>query len=472
MVARAPKLNWSESLVRRRAYSKHVWNHRPARAATDAHDVRSGRRCIVSSMDAFAKMGRALSQRWRARHHEREAFPELALEALREGRSHEAVTPTALLRWVFQHDTLPPQADLPGRFGQPPITLFYDDMFSISALFWLDGTTSIHQHAFSGAFAVLDGSSVHARYDFERREQTSDAVVRGELRPRGVELLTKGDAHAIYAGPRFIHALFHLDRPSVSLVIRTHDDGHAGPQYDYSRAGLGVDPHFSPPTLTKTLQCLTMLLKTSSPESPALVRELMSRADAHAAFRVLSLIDVHAEPELFTDAVAVLDKRDASLASALSDAVLREREAREIASLRADIADPELRYFLALLLNAPLTRPTSCSSPRRASVTATSTPASIAGSPPSPPPSANRARRARKKGRSARAKAPSSSLLSPRADLWALGQFIRGESERSDRSVRASRGEAPNGASMRASESAKLRFILAFTSLLRPFLSD
>ncbi len=307
-------------------------------------------------MDLFERMGRTLGQRWRARHHERDVFPELALQVLDEARVHDAVTPGALLRWVFEQDPLPTQADLEARFGEPPITLFYDDMFSIGALFWLDGTTSIHQHAFSGAFAVLEGSSVHARYDFERREQTSDADVRGQLRPPGGELRTKGDAHAIYSGPRFIHALFHLDRPSVSLVIRTHNDGHAGPQYDYARPGLGIDPHFAPPTLTKTLQCLGMLLKTSSPETPSLVRALMSRADAHAAFRVLSLIDVHAEPELFTDAVGILEKRDASLASALSDAVLREREAREIASLRADVADPEAPLFPRPPSQRPLSR--------------------------------------------------------------------------------------------------------------------
>jgi hypothetical protein len=34
----------------------------------------------------------------------------------------------------------------------------------IEALFWVDGTTSIHQHSFSGAFQVLAGKSIHSRY--------------------------------------------------------------------------------------------------------------------------------------------------------------------------------------------------------------------------------------------------------------------------------------------------------------------
>jgi hypothetical protein len=420
-------------------------------------------------MDLFERMGRTLCQRWRERHHDRDAFPEIALQALKEARAHETVTPSALLRWVFEQDTLPPQADIEARFGQPPITLFHDDMFSISALFWLDGTTTIHQHAFSGAFAVLDGSSVHAPYDFERSEQISDAVVRGKLEARGVELLTKGDAHAIHAGSRFVHALFHLDRPSVSLVIRTHDDGRAGPQYAYERSGLGIDPHFQPPTLKKALQCLRMLLKTNDSETLAIVREIVARADAHTAFHVLSVVDADAQAHLFTEALAILDKRDASLAAALGDAVLGQREAREIISLRADIPDAELRYFLALLLNVQSrTAILQLVAARfgdvdlharidrwlRELVTAIE----------------DRARRGEKGAKRASESSFVLSSLGAR-DLWALGRFIRGESDQTI-AERAARGEAPQGATMSASESAKLRFVLSFTSLLRPLLSE
>jgi predicted metal-dependent enzyme (double-stranded beta helix superfamily) len=417
-------------------------------------------------MDLFERMGRTLSQRWRAGHHARDAFPDLALQAIHEARAHEAITPTALLRWVFEQDTLPPQADLDARFGKPPITLFYDDLFSISALFWVDGSTTIHQHAFSGAFSVLEGSSVHARYDFEKHATVSEAVVRGTLTAGGVELLKKGDAHAIYAGPQFIHALFHLDRPSVSLVVRTHSDGYAGPQYSYSRSGLGVDGHFEPPTLTKQLQALTMMLKTGDAQTSAMVRAWMSRADAHTAFQVLSVIDGRAKLDLFTEALAVLDKRDSSLASSIGDAILREREAREIVSLRSDIADPELRYFLALLLNVEsrtrilqLVAARYCDGDVHERVdrwldALVST-------------LAERARRSEKSGSETTFAVAS---LSPR-DRWALGRFIRGESDDAI-ADRASRGEAPGGAAMAASESAKLRFVLSFTSLLRPLVRE
>jgi len=64
---------------------------------------------------------------------------------------------------------LVPQKNLDATFGQPPITLFHHDRFYIEALFWLSSTTSIHQHAFAGAFSVLAGSSVQARYRFEPR---------------------------------------------------------------------------------------------------------------------------------------------------------------------------------------------------------------------------------------------------------------------------------------------------------------
>ncbi|MFN2514442.1 MAG: hypothetical protein ABR568_23900, partial [Pyrinomonadaceae bacterium] len=55
--------------------------------------------------------------------------------------------------------SLPHQYDVEGRFGNPPITLFAGPRFHIDVYYWLDGTTSIHQHSFTGAFQVLLGSS-------------------------------------------------------------------------------------------------------------------------------------------------------------------------------------------------------------------------------------------------------------------------------------------------------------------------
>ena len=92
--------------------------------------------------------------------------------------------------------------------------------FYIDVLFWLDGTTNIHQHGFWGAFQVLAGSSVHCRFGFDLAEEINHRLRIGKLRLLETELLGLGAIRKILGGELFIHSLFHLDRPSVSIVIR------------------------------------------------------------------------------------------------------------------------------------------------------------------------------------------------------------------------------------------------------------
>ena len=73
------------------------------------------------------------------------------------------------------------------------ITLWRSWDTSVSALFWLDGTTSIHQHGFSGGVPGAGGGSLHAPYSFTVSEEVTHRLVLGYLRLDGPELLRAGD---------------------------------------------------------------------------------------------------------------------------------------------------------------------------------------------------------------------------------------------------------------------------------------
>ena len=132
----------------------------------------------------------------------------------------------------------------PLGFGEPPITLFRSRDFAISALVWLDGSTAVHQHGFSGAFRLLEGSSIHVEYNFSVAETITRRLLLGDLQPQGAELLQRGDVRQITAGSDFIHALFHLDRPSVTVVVRTNSESLGVPRFGYFAPGLAYDPFF------------------------------------------------------------------------------------------------------------------------------------------------------------------------------------------------------------------------------------
>ena len=194
-----------------------------------------------------------------------------------------------VVRFVHEAPVLVAQADIDSKFGQPAITVFRCEAFYIDVLFWVDGTTAIHQHRFSGAFHVMGGSSLQSRYRFTPKCAYSERLLYGTLDLLDVELLVKGDVRPIRAGAELVHALFHLDRPSVSVVVRTAGDELSRATIcSYSRAGLAFDPFAKTESMTRKIQTLDLLyaLERTRPPRP-LARATIRGADSFLAFRLL-----------------------------------------------------------------------------------------------------------------------------------------------------------------------------------------
>jgi len=121
-------------------------------------------------MEDFQKLGALVESRWKAENYNELLFPKIAAQALAEYDLPARVDPWDIIRWVHTTPSLPEQRDVEGRFGNPPVTLFSGPRFHIDVYYWLDGTTSIHQHSFTGAFQVLLGSSIHSRYSFRENK--------------------------------------------------------------------------------------------------------------------------------------------------------------------------------------------------------------------------------------------------------------------------------------------------------------
>ena len=121
-----------------------------------------------------------------------------------------------LLAYFATEDSgrLPTETKLADQFGQPPAVLDKGPEFFIQALTWMEGTTSIHQHGFCGGVQG-DGRSEPSRPVPIRPGRTGcTGAGRGRPLHGHPEILNVGDVRAIVPGPGFIHALFHLVRPS------------------------------------------------------------------------------------------------------------------------------------------------------------------------------------------------------------------------------------------------------------------
>jgi hypothetical protein len=299
-------------------------------------------------------LGARIADVWTSRRRDERLFPEIARAALEEARLHEAYDFDTLVAEVLRADPLPMQNNGSESFGQPPVTIFRGEGFIVELLFWIDGLVSVHQHGFSGAFLVFEGSSIHSRYRFTEHVRVSSAMVFGELAFAEAELLRRGDIRTIEAGPSLIHATFHLERPTITVVVRTNAEHPTGPQYDYHRPSLALDPFYSRPTLRKDLQVLRMLHRSRITSYWRAVETFLRRSDWLAAYLTLEQgYLLFRSPEDRARLFDVARAKHGAELEILLPILAASAERRTVIGWRDAESDEEVRFFLALLLTVP-----------------------------------------------------------------------------------------------------------------------
>lgn len=305
-------------------------------------------------MRAIHELADAIHKQWRERNYALEGFPEVAAEGLRRACLPEQLTPGDIIDWLENvgENALPRQYDLSNSFGEPAITLWRGERFYVEALFWTTGTTSIHQHGFLGAFQVLAGSSLHTEFDFEPHEAIGTFVKKGALVARTVRVLQRGAVHPIHAGDKLIHSLFHLDVPSVTIVVRTPSAQAGMPQFNYHRPGIAISPPRGLQWLTKMTQGLLLLQTMGSEDFGRRAAGVLAKLDAESAVTMLFDLfwktrDWARFQEILHDGLAA----HRPLASFLEEVFLCLRRDTSLTTMRSRVLNPDHRFLLALLLN-------------------------------------------------------------------------------------------------------------------------
>ena len=317
-------------------------------------------------MQPFTDLGVLVEGRWRDKNYDEGLFPDIAAGALREADLTARVDPWEIVRWVHKTADLPRQVDPQAKFGNPPITLFAGPRFYVDVYYWLDSTTSIHQHAFSGAFQVLLGGSMHSNYKFKKKREINPHLLIGDISLKDVSLLGKGDIRKIHAGSRFIHSLFHLERPSATIVIRSNDAPSAAVQYNYLKPSIAINPFFDEPWMTRKVQTVSLLLSMQHPEADKMICDLLDMADFHTTFAVLNtafkflgrdeleeLFQVSKSVDRFQSMLNRARRRHGALADLLPAVFDEKLRQADIVKRRGLIEGADHRFFLALLLNVP-----------------------------------------------------------------------------------------------------------------------
>ncbi len=315
-------------------------------------------------MELFQQLGAEIESLWLAQNYNEELLPAIAKDALKNSDLPSKLSAWDVVEWSLKQTELPRQRDPRGNFGDPPITVFSGLRFHIDIYFWFEGTTAIHQHGFCGAFQVLLGSSIHSWYEWTRREVINTFAETGDMTLKTCEILEVGDVQEIWAGKQYIHALFHLDQPSATIVVRTDRSPLHLPQFEYHKPYLAVDPFFEQETATKKLQIVSALIRAKRPDADSQIIELLNISDLQTSFSILSqlrgllrsnhmsqLFKLEGPKARFETFLDVVSKRHGAAGETLR-AVFEYRDKHDdILNRRDFVTNPEHRFFMALLLN-------------------------------------------------------------------------------------------------------------------------
>ena len=182
---------------------------------------------MTMNFQQFQILGEEIHANLKHNSFDEQAFPAIAAEALSRIDLQNDFQLDQLAEFVIT-TKIKQQPSL--AFSNLPPIVYRCEEFYIELLIWMDATTAIHQHAFSGAFRVLVGSSFHSVYEFNEHEQINSQLLLGDVRLKMAEILRTGDVRLIHSGRSGLaHALFHLDRPSVTVVVRNHGEPWALP---------------------------------------------------------------------------------------------------------------------------------------------------------------------------------------------------------------------------------------------------
>jgi hypothetical protein len=327
-------------------------------------------------MRFFQELGSQVERRWRDKNYSESAFPDIATRALAEMDAVAEVDPWDIVRSLHAGEGLPNQKGEEDKFGDLAVTLYRGERFYIDIYYWLDGTTSIHQHGFSGAFQVLLGSSIQSVYDFKPEHEISEHFSVGRILLKEVQLLKRGDVRAIHPGRRLIHALFHLDRPSATITVRTRQDIGSLPQYEYLKPYFATNPFLKDASIYRKTQSALLLLRMRHPDAGAILCELLSSSDFHTAFSVLQAAFNHlanvarervlrpvedgghapGRPDEMERLEALFEaarRRHGSLVDFIAPVLGEGQRQFTLVDLRRHVTGGEDRFFLALILNVP-----------------------------------------------------------------------------------------------------------------------
>ena len=290
-------------------------------------------------------LGDQVCARWFATNFNETTFAEIATECLLESDFSEKIELRDLFRILLQEKHSQPTH----AFSDLAIRLYETPEFFIELLCWINGSNAIHEHPFSGAFHVLEGSGVHARYNFEPTEVISKRFQIGECSISESEILRKGMTRSIMPGAETLHSLYHVEQPSLTLVIRGHRENWHTPQMAVDRPHVAFDyEYYTDRQVEFCVSALNTAYAVSEDQAKLMLIDAVSSLDLARVYVVCARLDVW-DYVTSGDMRELLESRFGQLGSKIVDSILYRRRLQVLHRHRLAEKEPQRRLFIGLL---------------------------------------------------------------------------------------------------------------------------
>jgi len=298
--------------------------------------------------NVFSGIGNRILECWRQHSFDERMLPSIASNILSDGHL-ESLDPKLLVAEFIQQSAFDSMQTMVA-FSDLALNVFRHPRFFIEVLYWTTGTTTIHEHSFSGAFYVWHGQSLNVEYTFQEQKCLNSRFKIGDLKIRKVERLRKGTIKPIRSGSNLIHAVFHLECPSVTVVIRTYQNPDSLPQLEYRHPHIAIDATQIDPAVVKCIQAINIGSQCPHWRNDETISYFFKNASIDDVYRVYRSLDLSGFPEVLGEEIKneIFSKK---YGNKILRSIEREKIVRHIVGLRSKVTDEGLRMFLALLAN-------------------------------------------------------------------------------------------------------------------------
>ena len=302
-------------------------------------------------MTCFQEFGDRLNEEWRTSGYDERALPPIAVDLMRSEGILDRIDVHEVLRTAAEGGGLDGlQSDT--RFGDLAYTVFRNTRFYMEVLIWTSSDTCIHDHAFSGAFGVIQGSSLCVVYDFELQARINSRFKVGDLVVSRCEHLKANDVRPIPETPGLIHAVYHLASPTATLVVRTPGNPDAQPQLTYSPTGVAFAARHLDVAAQKQWQALSVMLQMDYARAEACALRALKRATIDVRYRIVRNLEYGGLPARFATRVRDL-LAETPFGTRMWDSLRVDREQEYLARLQSRLRSPHLRVLHAAVTNIP-----------------------------------------------------------------------------------------------------------------------